>query len=56
MLLTQAMDEFLMYIQVERNYSPNTIDSYEYDLKTLHAFLVRHNRSLELEDLIPSTM
>jgi site-specific recombinase XerD len=56
MLLSQAMDEFLLYLQVERNYSENTLVSYEYDLKTLHEFLVRHNRSLQLEDLIPSTV
>ncbi|MGE8205827.1 tyrosine-type recombinase/integrase [Heyndrickxia sp. NPDC080065] len=56
MLLTQAMDEFLLYLQVERNYSQNTLISYEYDLKTLQDFLIRHNRSLQLEDLIPSTV
>ncbi|OLS38582.1 tyrosine-type recombinase/integrase [Bacillus sp. MRMR6] len=56
MLLSQAMDEFLLYLQIERNYSQNTLDSYEYDLQTLHDFLVRHKRSLELEDLIPSTI
>ncbi|WP_316571370.1 tyrosine-type recombinase/integrase [Neobacillus sp. YIM B06451] len=56
MLLSHAFDEFLLYLQVERNYSKNTLDSYEYDLKTLHDFLTRHNRSLQLEDLIPSTV
>ncbi|MCM3584221.1 tyrosine-type recombinase/integrase [Mesobacillus maritimus] len=54
MLLSQAIDEFLLYLQIERNYSQNTLDSYEYDLKTLQDFLVRHNRSLQLDDLIPS--
>ncbi len=56
MILRQAIDEFLLYLQVERNYSPNTLDSYEYDLKTFQDFLVRHNRSTQLEDLIPTTI
>jgi site-specific recombinase XerD len=30
--LQQAIDDFLLYLEVEQNYSPLTIRSYDYDL------------------------
>lgn len=36
--LYQATDEFLLYLEVERNCSLHTIRSYELDLKSLIAF------------------
>lgn len=39
MLLEQAIDDFLLYLQIERNYSETTLISYKYDLKTLQYFL-----------------
>jgi integrase/recombinase XerD len=56
MLIEQAADDFLLYLQVERNYSVTTLVSYEYDLKTLQDFLVNHKRSLEIEQLTSSTI
>jgi site-specific recombinase XerD len=50
----QAMDDFLLYLEVEQNYSPNTIRSYDYDLMVYWIFLVKHNRSTDLDDLNPS--
>lgn len=49
--LQQAVDEFLLYLKVERNYSKETIRSYEFDLSLFHQFMKRHNRSCELQDL-----
>ncbi|MFT4416026.1 tyrosine-type recombinase/integrase [Fredinandcohnia humi] len=51
MLLSDAVDEFLSYIQVELNLSYHTYRSYEYDLHCFEIFLKRHDRSLELTDL-----
>lgn len=40
MQVKQAIDEFLSYMQIERNVSVNTIRSYAYDLRVLqHADL-----------------
>ncbi|MED4018702.1 site-specific integrase [Sutcliffiella cohnii] len=50
----QALDEFLLYLQVEQNYSTNTVDSYESDLTKFIAFLQQHNRSTALQDITPS--
>ncbi len=50
----QAMDDFLLYLEVEQNYSSHTIKGYEFDLTIFREFLERHKRSTELEDLHPS--
>ncbi|WP_240468642.1 site-specific integrase [Gracilibacillus sp. YIM 98692] len=47
----QAMDEFLLYLKIEQNYSDHTLRSYEYDLTVFHQFLERHKRSNDLQDL-----
>ncbi|WP_228460318.1 site-specific integrase [Cytobacillus dafuensis] len=47
----QAMDDFLLYLEVEQNYSSNTIRSYEYDLTVFRYFLEKHKRSTDLSDL-----
>src|SRR5690625_5195665 len=51
MQLQQAIDEFLLYIEIEKNYAQNTVISYELDLQMFHDFLVTHNRSLEVNDI-----
>jgi site-specific recombinase XerD len=50
----QALDDFLLYLEVERNYSKNTLDSYESDLLIFLTFLHEHKRSSDLDDLNPS--
>lgn len=47
----QAVDDFLLYLKVEQNYSELTILSYEYDLTLFYQFLKRHHRSYLLQDL-----
>ncbi|QGM30162.1 tyrosine-type recombinase/integrase [Bacillus sp. N3536] len=49
--LQQAVDEFLLYLKVEQNYSTETIKSYELNLARFHQFLKQHHRSCELQDL-----
>ncbi|HLR70335.1 MAG TPA: hypothetical protein VK085_02760 [Pseudogracilibacillus sp.] len=44
MQLQQAIDEFILYIENEKN----TVRSYELDLQMFHDFLVTHERSLEV--------
>src|SRR5699024_2357635 len=51
MLLPEAIDEFILYIEIEKNYSVNTVSSYSLDLKMFHDFLVAHERSLHLNDI-----
>lgn len=51
MLLQNAIDEFLLYVEVEKNYSQNTVIGYTLDLKSFEEFLIRQNRSLELDDM-----
>ncbi|RDE32886.1 integrase [Parageobacillus thermoglucosidasius] len=55
MNFTQAADDFLMYLEIEKNCSHNTLRSYAYDLKCYKEFLIKQNRSLDLHDLTPST-
>ncbi|MCS7200105.1 MAG: site-specific tyrosine recombinase XerD [Thermodesulfobacteriaceae bacterium] len=52
--MEDLLREFLIYLRVIKNYSPNTILSYSYDLKDWTNFLNRNNLSLEIlkiEDL-----
>lgn len=51
MQLQEAIDEFILYIDIERNFSAHTITSYTLDLNMFLEFLIRNNRSLELEDI-----
>ncbi|MED4454895.1 tyrosine-type recombinase/integrase [Metabacillus fastidiosus] len=51
MLLQHAIDEFLLYLEIEKNYSQHTLDGYSYDLKLFKDFLVKHDRSLALNDI-----
>ncbi|MFJ6208877.1 site-specific integrase [Lysinibacillus sp. NPDC092081] len=39
MQLHAAIDEFVLYIEIEKNYSVNTVTSYEYDLQLFLTFL-----------------
>ncbi|OES45655.1 site-specific integrase [Domibacillus iocasae] len=51
-----AIDEFLLYLQVEKNYAANTLTGYAYDLKSLEQFLLAHNRPLDVSQLQTSTI
>lgn len=51
MQLKAAIDEFILYIQIEKNYSTHTVVSYEYDLQQFLAFLCDHDCSSELTDI-----
>ncbi|MCK6257348.1 site-specific integrase [Fictibacillus sp. KIGAM418] len=48
-------DDFLRYLQVEKNYSHNTLKSYAFNLQLYPAFLTKHDRSILLADLSPAT-
>lgn len=50
----QATDDFLLYLEIERNCSINTIRSYNLDFKALIAFMKQHDRPLELNELTSS--
>ncbi|WP_257968073.1 site-specific integrase [Peribacillus deserti] len=52
----QAADDYLMYLQVEKNYSVNTLISYAFDLKLYGDFLAANDRSLVLDRLTSSTV
>jgi site-specific recombinase XerD len=56
MNLNQAIDEFLMYLDVEKNYSDNTIAGYALDLRSLSQCLNQNKRELTLETLSPATI
>jgi site-specific recombinase XerD len=51
-----ALDDFLLYLEIEQNYSEHTLRGYEYDLTVFLTFLERHNRSTELNDLNSSVV
>jgi site-specific recombinase XerD len=53
MQFQHAQDDFLLYLEVEQNYSKNTIVSYDFDLKLYKDFLEKHGRSTDLDDLDP---
>ncbi|GAB3805059.1 tyrosine-type recombinase/integrase [Virgibacillus kimchii] len=55
MLFSQACDEFLNYLLIEKNYSENTLKGYAFDLQCYERFLIKYNRSLLIEDLASST-
>lgn len=46
--LYQATDDFLMYLEIERNCSVNTLRSYDLDLRSLINFMKSHDRPLDL--------
>lgn len=54
MQFQEAQDDFLLYLEVEQNYSKNTLVSYEFDLTLYKDFLEKHGRSTELDDLNPT--
>jgi integrase/recombinase XerD len=47
----QATDDYLIYLEVEKNYSVNTLKSYAYDLNLFSHFLQQNNRSLNLGEI-----
>ncbi|USK30816.1 tyrosine-type recombinase/integrase [Bacillus sp. CMF21] len=53
--IKQATDDFLLYLQVEKNYSKNTLTSYAFDLRLYTNFLIKHDRSIQLNELTPAT-
>ncbi|MFD1040021.1 site-specific integrase [Virgibacillus byunsanensis] len=54
MQFQQALDDYLLYLEVEQNHSVNTLTGYESDLRHFLNFLVDHKRSTDLSDLNPS--
>lgn len=52
----QAMDDYLLYLEVEKNYSVNTLSSYSFDLRLYQEFLQKNNRSLDLDDFTSSSV
>ncbi|MGM0877425.1 MAG: tyrosine-type recombinase/integrase [Bacillota bacterium] len=52
----QATDDYLMYIEVEKNYSVNTLNSYAYDLRLFGDFLQQNDRSLNLDEMTSSSV
>ncbi|MGG1661006.1 tyrosine-type recombinase/integrase [Brevibacillus sp. NRS-1366] len=56
MQVRQVVDEFLSYMQVERNVSVNTIRSYAYDLHVFEAFLQKVHGIIELQHVYNSTI
>ncbi|MFB4165325.1 site-specific integrase [Alteribacillus sp. JSM 102045] len=55
MNFTDAVDDYLLHLEVEKNYSKNTLRSYAFDLKCFQDFLRSHDRSENLDDLSTST-
>ncbi len=55
MQFQEAFDDFMMYLEVEKNYSINTLKGYAYDLACYQDFLRSNDRSLFLDELMPST-
>ena len=51
MLINEAIDDFLLYLEIEKNCAENTLTGYEYDLNNFVQFLKSQNRSLELSDM-----
>ncbi|WP_419719894.1 tyrosine-type recombinase/integrase [Lysinibacillus fusiformis] len=51
MQLQAAIDEFVLYIEIEKNYSENTVTSYEYDLQLFLTFLTEHGCSTCLNEI-----
>ncbi|MGJ9386224.1 site-specific integrase [Salipaludibacillus sp. CF4.18] len=52
----QARDDYLLYLEVEKNYSINTLTSYAIDLRLFGDFLQNNNRSIFLDDINSSSM
>jgi len=48
---TAAADEYLGWLQVEANRSPNTVRAYSHDIRRLAGFLAAAGHSLRMEDL-----
>jgi site-specific recombinase XerD len=46
-----AADEYVGWLQIEANRSPNTVRAYQGELRKLGAFLASHRHSLSVEDL-----
>ncbi|MFC4557318.1 tyrosine-type recombinase/integrase [Virgibacillus kekensis] len=56
MKLHHAMDEYLVYVEVEKNCSSHTVQAYAFDLACFEAFLKKYVRSCELADITSSTI
>ena len=48
MLLKEAVDEFLLYLEIEKNLSENTVIGYEFIMKH---FLMQHDCFLKLSSI-----
>ncbi|MET3289324.1 UNVERIFIED_CONTAM: site-specific recombinase XerD [Brevibacillus sp. OAP136] len=56
MEIKRAMDEFLCYMEVERNVSVHTIRSYAYDLQVFAVFLRKVHNTSDLDQIYNSTI
>jgi site-specific recombinase XerD len=56
MNMQHAIDDFLHYLEIEKNASPETIRAYAFDLHCFMRFLKGSKRSLELSDLKTATV
>lgn len=56
MLLPDAIDEFLVFIKIEKNLSENTYKAYECDLRTFYQFMVKEKRNLDINTITNSTI
>ncbi|MFJ7509253.1 site-specific integrase [Peribacillus simplex] len=52
----QASDDYLVYLEVEKNYSLNTLTSYTFDLKLYGEFLTANNRFIDLDEHTSSSV
>jgi site-specific recombinase XerD len=50
--LKKAIDEFMFYLEVEKNCSPNTLRGYAFDLSVLESFIRKMYDSKSLDDFI----
>ena len=48
MKFLHVFDEIMLYIQLEKNYSENTLRSYEFDQQSFKNFLITNKRSLKV--------
>lgn len=56
MQVKQAADEFLFYLEVEKNVSEHTLHSYAYDVKVFVDFLMKFHDSTRLVEIHNSTI
>jgi len=56
MLVIQAIDEFLLYLEIKKNCSPNTIHGYMKDLTLFNRFLKDFRQDQDLTTISRATV